>query len=127
MYFTMQKIEKTALQNTFFLAHSQNINAIPVNQDKKPACKSWGQWQTQPQTLEESQKHSNGSSAGIAVITGTASGGLESIDFDQMEVYQVMSHQHLALISARVSFHFVRQHIKHFMMQVLLLSLLDLT
>ena len=84
----MQKIEKTALQNTFFLAHSQNINAIPVNQDKKPACKSWGQWQTQPQTLEESQKHSNGSSAGIAVITGTASGGLESIDFDQMEVYQ---------------------------------------
>jgi hypothetical protein len=88
MYFTMQKIEKTALQNTFFLAHSQNINAIPVNQDKKPACKSWGQWQTQPQTLEESQKHSNGSSAGIAVITGTASGGLESIDFDQMEVYQ---------------------------------------
>ena len=84
----MQKIQKTALQNTFFLAHSQNINAIPVNQDKKPACTKWGQWQTQPQTLEESQKHSNGSSAGIAVITGTASGGLESIDFDQMEAYQ---------------------------------------
>ena len=84
----MQKIQKTALQNTFFLAHSQNINAIPVNQDKKPACTSWIQWQTQPQTLEESQKHSNGISAGIAVITGTASGGLESIDFDQMKVYQ---------------------------------------
>jgi len=84
----MQKIQKTALQEAFFLAHSQRINAIPVKEDKKPACTSWGQWQTQPQTLEESQKHSNGSSAGIAVITGTASGGLESIDFDQMEAYQ---------------------------------------
>lgn len=84
----MQKIEKTALQDTFFLAHSQRINTIPVNQDKRPACTSWGQWQTQPQTLEESQKHSNGSSAGIAVITGIASGGIESIDFDQMGVYQ---------------------------------------
>lgn len=84
----MQKIQKTALQNTFFLAHSQNINAIPVNQDKTPACGSWSQWQIQPQTLEESQKHSNGNSAGIAVITGTASGGLDSIDFDQMKIYQ---------------------------------------
>jgi hypothetical protein len=88
MYFTMQKIQKTALQNTFFLAHSQNINAIPVNQDKTPACGSWSQWQIQPQTLEESQKHSNESSVGIAVITGTASGGLDSIDFDQMKIYQ---------------------------------------
>lgn len=84
----MQKIQKTALQEAFFLAHSQRINAIPVKEDKKPACQSWSEWQTQPQTLEDAKRHSNGSSAGIAVITGIASGGLESIDFDQMEAYQ---------------------------------------
>lgn len=84
----MQKIEKTALKDTFFLAHSQGINTIPVKENKTPACGSWSQWQTQPQTLEEAKRHSNGSSAGIAVITGTASGGLEAIDFDQIEAYQ---------------------------------------
>lgn len=84
----MQKIQKTALQEAFFLAHSQSISAIPVKEDKRPACQSWSEWQTQPQTLEDAKRHSNGSSAGIAVITGIASGGLESIDFDQMEAYQ---------------------------------------
>jgi len=93
----MQKIQKTALQNTFFLAHSQNINAIPVKEDKHPCIpyeevlkSAWGQWQNQPQTLEEVNwlTTNNRKMVGMGVITGIASGGIESIDFDQMEVYQ---------------------------------------
>jgi len=97
MYFTMQKIQKTALQNTFFLAHSQNINAIPVKEDKHPCIpyeevlkSAWGQWQNQPQTLEEVNwlTTNNRKMVGMGVITGIASGGLEAIDFDQMDIYQ---------------------------------------
>lgn len=93
----MTATKKTALQDAFFLAHSLNMNAIPIKKDKHPCVpfedslkSSWGQWQEQFQTFEEVKWliTNNEKMVGIGVITGIASGGLESIDFDQMEVYQ---------------------------------------
>lgn len=59
-------------------------SVIPVGADKKPLLESWKEFQSRRATKEELKKwFSNGSTDGIAIVTGKISGGLVVLDFEK--------------------------------------------
>lgn len=70
--------EKTNLLPTALEYHRAGLKVIPVNSDKRPACK-WKQYQTS-QTEEQVRQLFSQPVWGIALLTGQ---GIEALDFDQ--------------------------------------------
>lgn len=70
--------EKTNLLTTALDFHKAGLKVIPVNSDKRPACK-WKQYQT-GQTEEQVRQLFSHPVWGIALLTGQ---GIEALDFDQ--------------------------------------------
>ena len=59
--------------------HAAGLKVLPVNNDKRPACPSWKEYQTN-QTEEQVRQLFSRPCWGIAVLTGQ---GIEALDFDQ--------------------------------------------
>lgn len=83
------------------------ISSIPVLADgtKRPAVR-WKIYQMQRPTPTEVRRWYQGTSHGIAFVTGRVSGGLELLDFDTYEVYEAwvqrLRHQGLAALLERI-------------------------
>lgn len=81
---TVQKYEnqagkaKTDYLQTALVYHRAGLRVIPVNHEKRPACKSWKQYQD-GQTEQQVKELFSQPTWGIAVLTGQ---GVEAIDVD---------------------------------------------
>ena len=74
------------------VACAAGISVVPIRPDgsKRPAC-CWRVYQQRRPRLYELSRWFRGTNQGLALITGAISGGLEALDFDTRESYQVWS------------------------------------
>ena len=71
-----------------FLYHGFGWSLLPIRHaTKKPACRSWSQYQKQPASLETITGWFRRPGYGLAVVTGPVSGDLFCRDFDELTSY----------------------------------------
>lgn len=97
-----------AVYRTALVACGVGISVVPIPPDggKRPACR-WRIYQHRQATLRELARWFRHTHQGLAFVTGAISGGLEVLDFDTRESYQVWSKRvreaGLATLRARIT------------------------
>src|SRR5690242_11269142 len=84
-------LEPPTLYQTALHCYQAGINVLPIRVDgsKRPALQGWRIYQQRRTTPGEIRQWFRRSTWGLAVVTGEISGGLEALDIDNREIYQV--------------------------------------
>lgn len=83
--------EPSTLYHTALRCYHAGINVLPIRADgsKRPALQGWRIYQQRRTTPGEIHQWFHQAAYGLAVMTGDISGGLEALDIDSRETYQV--------------------------------------
>jgi putative DNA primase/helicase len=83
--------EPAALYRTALHCSQAGINVLPIRADgsKRPALHGWRIYQQRRATPGEIHQWFCRAEHGLAVVTGEISGGLEALDIDSRETYQI--------------------------------------
>jgi putative DNA primase/helicase len=83
--------EPSALYQSALRCYQAGINVLPIRADgsKRPALQGWRIYQQRRTTPGEIRQWFYRATCGLAVVTGEISGGLEALDIDSWETYQV--------------------------------------
>lgn len=89
--YTQHPEQLSPLYHTAMSCYQAGINVLPVRPDgsKRPALDGWKIYQRRRVTPGEVAHWFRSSEYGLAVVTGAISGGLEALDIDSQETYQV--------------------------------------
>jgi hypothetical protein len=93
---------------TALAAYHAGISVLPIPPDGTKCPKlRWGKYRQRRATIEEMTAWFHHTGNGIALITGSVSGGLEVLDFDTPEIYwawdERMRQEGWAALSERIS------------------------
>jgi hypothetical protein len=80
--------------------HARGWSVLPVTPEKRPALRTWRQYQDRRPTDGQLRRWFRNGERGVGVVLGDVSGGLVCRDFDRMDAYESWAARFLNLANA---------------------------